>query len=251
MGKYNNGIMGPFSGRVGTVVGSTWKGRFVMRQRPRYQSSRSFTPAQLARQERFSLVSKFAKRVVPLINFGYKHDASLANLTTKNVAISAIDKVAVQQVGDVVTFLPNLAPVSQGLYRNVAGFTASASATSVTISWTNNAGVTAGYLTDNTVIYAKDNDPVMIGVYNETKDDFVLVGGDPRRDDASASQNIVGMGWEVGDKLNVYYYTIDTLVWDLLNNPSTLTDNHRAKADKIFQQDFGMSQSACAVVTIA
>jgi len=35
MGTYNKGILGAFYGKVGTVVGSTWRGKDVMRSLPR------------------------------------------------------------------------------------------------------------------------------------------------------------------------------------------------------------------------
>ena len=31
MGTYSNGVMGPFNGKVGTVVGYMWNGKFCMR----------------------------------------------------------------------------------------------------------------------------------------------------------------------------------------------------------------------------
>ena len=35
MGTYNKGILGPFSGKVGTVVGASWRGKDVMRSLPK------------------------------------------------------------------------------------------------------------------------------------------------------------------------------------------------------------------------
>jgi hypothetical protein len=35
MGKLSKGILGPFSGLVGTVIGSSWKGVNYMRSRPK------------------------------------------------------------------------------------------------------------------------------------------------------------------------------------------------------------------------
>ncbi len=35
MGKYNKGILGAFSGKVGPVVGSSWRGRDVLRSCPK------------------------------------------------------------------------------------------------------------------------------------------------------------------------------------------------------------------------
>ena len=35
MGTYNKGILGAFSGKVGPVVGATWRGKDVMRSLPK------------------------------------------------------------------------------------------------------------------------------------------------------------------------------------------------------------------------
>ncbi len=43
MAKFNDGINGPFKGKVGTVVGATWKGIHYMRSLP---SERTSPPTQ-------------------------------------------------------------------------------------------------------------------------------------------------------------------------------------------------------------
>jgi hypothetical protein len=39
MAKFNKGILGGFSGTVGTVVGANWRGMDVMRSRPKKSGS--------------------------------------------------------------------------------------------------------------------------------------------------------------------------------------------------------------------
>lgn len=58
MGTYNKGILGPFSGIVGTVVGSTFRGKDVMRSRPR-KSSKPATATQLEQRAKFKKVMQF------------------------------------------------------------------------------------------------------------------------------------------------------------------------------------------------
>lgn len=47
MGATGKGILDNFNGAVGTVVGSTWKGRAVMKSRPGRRKNKNFTEAQL------------------------------------------------------------------------------------------------------------------------------------------------------------------------------------------------------------
>lgn len=58
MGTFKKGILGGFSGTVGTVVGSTWRGMDVMRSRPK-KSGSAPTPEQLLQREKFALAMRF------------------------------------------------------------------------------------------------------------------------------------------------------------------------------------------------
>jgi hypothetical protein len=74
MAKFNNGINGAFSGKVGTVVGSTWMGMPVMRGLPRKRSG-GFSPKELQQQAKFSMLSKFLKPLIPMLNITFKQVA--------------------------------------------------------------------------------------------------------------------------------------------------------------------------------
>ena len=52
MGTINKGILGGFSGKVGTVIGGTWKGIDYMRSK---SNRRSFVPSQKQLERRQSL----------------------------------------------------------------------------------------------------------------------------------------------------------------------------------------------------
>lgn len=58
MGTYEKGILGAFSGLVGPVVGSTFRGKNVMRGKPR-KTTKAPTEIQLAQRAKFSAVTKF------------------------------------------------------------------------------------------------------------------------------------------------------------------------------------------------
>lgn len=83
MGTISNGILGGFSGKVGTVIGSNWKKIDYMRSRPR-KSSAAATTAQLTQQSRFSLMMKFLRL------FGNFFDKSFTadGVTGANAALS-------------------------------------------------------------------------------------------------------------------------------------------------------------------
>lgn len=84
MGKYNQGIYGPYSGRVGNVIGSFWKGRSIMRIR-----AASFTDANTIAQQtqrlKWKIVAAFLSANEKLIKLGFA--ATDASITPYNSAL--------------------------------------------------------------------------------------------------------------------------------------------------------------------
>lgn len=85
MGKYEKGILGSFNGKVGTVIGSNWKGISYMRSLPR-KSNKPASAKQLDVQSKFLLVIGFLKPMSALITDGYRHVKG--SLTPFNDAVS-------------------------------------------------------------------------------------------------------------------------------------------------------------------
>lgn len=75
MGKIKKGILGGFSGRVGNVIGGSWKGIDYMRSEATSISDPK-TAKQLEQRSKFRVAVEFAKQVVPLINIGLKQYAT-------------------------------------------------------------------------------------------------------------------------------------------------------------------------------
>jgi hypothetical protein len=67
MGTIVKGILGGFSGKVGTVVGSTWRGLAVMKSVPGPRKGNP-TLLQLEQQARFTLMIKFLQPLTGLFN---------------------------------------------------------------------------------------------------------------------------------------------------------------------------------------
>ncbi len=61
------GLLGAFSGKTGPVIGSSWKGRPVMRARPAFKKNRTFSQSQLDQQEKFKLMSTFLRGLDELL----------------------------------------------------------------------------------------------------------------------------------------------------------------------------------------
>lgn len=92
MGTIKQGILGGFSGKVGTVIGSSWKGISYMRGRA--QNVRNpHTKGQMEQRSKFALTLDFLKPITPFVRTGYKTYAS--GRTAFNAAMSYIVKNAI------------------------------------------------------------------------------------------------------------------------------------------------------------
>ncbi len=86
MATYKKGILGVFSGKVGTVVGSSWKGISYMKSLPK-ASSKKPSQLQLDQRLRFTLVANFLRPIQAITRIGYGTRV-VGNLTTHNAAVS-------------------------------------------------------------------------------------------------------------------------------------------------------------------
>lgn len=72
MSILSQGILGGFSGKTGPVIGSSWKGKPVMRAKPVYKKNRKFSTKQLDQQEKFKLMRFFLNSIDYLLNLSFK-----------------------------------------------------------------------------------------------------------------------------------------------------------------------------------
>jgi hypothetical protein len=92
MGTYSNGIIGSFNGRVGAVVGVMWKGKNVMRSRPKKRTA-PLTSNEIRHRVKFALVNNFLKNMIDLVNYSFHSE--LQHQSGYNKAFSYIIKNAV------------------------------------------------------------------------------------------------------------------------------------------------------------
>src|SRR5689334_8397464 len=93
MATYNKGILGSFSGTVGTVVGGSWRGIDYMRSKPTIrQGSSSVT--QDVQRAKFALTAKFLRAIKPLLDISFKEFGS--KMTGSNSALSYTIKNAIK-----------------------------------------------------------------------------------------------------------------------------------------------------------
>lgn len=92
MATIQKGILGGFSGTVGTVVGANWRGQDVIRSRPK-KGQRTPTEQQLMQRIKFGLVTQFLAPLGPLTRAWYGNPAGVKS--RRNLAVSYHIKDAV------------------------------------------------------------------------------------------------------------------------------------------------------------
>lgn len=133
MAKFINGANGTFSGKVGSVIGSSWRSIHYLRGLSK-KRTKPFSEAQLAQQQRFGLMGEFLLPLKGLIEIGFANaDASRAtlfNLVMRENLTGAI-------TGDYPEFEIDFAKVvlSQGSLLPPRGVSMAAAEGQVTISW--------------------------------------------------------------------------------------------------------------------
>ncbi len=176
MAKLSQGINGPFSGKVGAVVGYTWKGIPVMRGRPSART-KPFTPRELNQQAKFRIMNRFLRPANSLLNVTFAHLA--VRMSAFNKAFSYNIKNAITGAAPNLAIDYTMALISRGDLPNADSPTVtSLSAGLLQFTWTDNSGKGN----------AKATDKAFVAVYSEE-----LGNWDYRLDIATRSQGICEM----------------------------------------------------------
>jgi hypothetical protein len=163
MGTILKGILGGFSGTVGTVVGGSWKGIDYMRSRSRKKSGVS-TPAQLEQQAKFGLMMKFLRLFGSVLTSSFSDFAN--GVTGFNAALSYNLQNAITGDYPALTINYPMVLLSHGSLNNAKSPIAKAGiAGKVNFTWVNNTGINKAAASDNAVLVIYDPTTKQV-VYN-------------------------------------------------------------------------------------
>lgn len=151
MGTYSKGILGGFSGTVGTVVGGNWKGISYMRSRAGKKSGGS-TGAQLAQQAKFALAMRFLQPLTSLLSLSFRDYA--VRMTGINNAMRYLLANAVTGSYPAYSINYSLVLVSRGDLPNAGTPAVAAAGTTLNFTWTDNSGIGKALPTDQALLVA-------------------------------------------------------------------------------------------------
>ena len=189
MGKIKQGILGGFSGKVGSVVGGSWKGISYMRGKA-VSIKNPQTLKQMKQRTKFALALSILQPIAAFIRIGFKRYAR--KKSEFNAAMSYTVKHAI--VGTYpdyeINFLEML--VSRGRLPGARNADAQSLSGRIRVTWSDNSGTGE----------AKPTDKVMILVINlDNKEVTYITDGPPRS--AGMAEIPVSPFW-VGTEVGIY-----------------------------------------------
>lgn len=179
MGIINKGILGGFSGKVGSVIGGTWKGIDYMRSKA---SRGKFVPTetQHAQQLKFAIVMRFLQPMAGLLNITFRDFA--IKMTGINNAVSYSLRNAITGTYPTFALDFSLALVSRGELPNILGPAVTVGAGGIlTWSWTDNSGTGI----------AKTDDQAVLVAYCPTLRQAIYSTAGGMRSDLTADLNVI------------------------------------------------------------
>ncbi len=173
MSTYHLGPLGDFSGKIGAVVGATWRGQPVMRSMPN-KTTKAPTPAQLHQRDKFAAVINFLNPLKELLNVTFGDNTQVK--TPFNNATSYHLKAAVRYEDDRWQMVYPKVLISlgtlQGLQTPVVSLMPS---TSLLLQWTDN----------STQGNANPDDQLVLVVYAPERKQYDYYTEDATRQDGS------------------------------------------------------------------
>jgi len=189
MGTSKQGIYGTYKGRVGNVVGSTYKGTQVLRIRPASVRNPK-TDAQQGTRQRFAMLGRFLASQRQAVNDGFKSYTD--GMTAINAAMRENFRRAF--TGAYPDFALDFSKVliSKGSLTIPQDFKATAAAgTAIDLSWTDNSNE----------LGAIAQDALIVSVYDPELEQGEVFSSIYRRNEAAGTLNLPA-SW-VGRKLEV------------------------------------------------
>ena len=189
MGHIRKGILGGFSGKVGTVVGASWKQTTYMRSLPR-KTKNPRTLAQRRQMSKFGLAVALLRPLIAVLRIGWKlyakHQTAFNACTAYTLANAIKGTFPNFQID-----YPKVM-ISRGSLTPIQAPTIAGSSGKITISWNNNSGIGN----------AKPTDKLLLALVNPTKNEVVTRFNETER--SEGTQPLSVPHW-VGDKIHAYF----------------------------------------------
>jgi uncharacterized protein DUF6266 len=190
MGKIGQGILGGLSGKVGNIIGASWKGINYIRIKPTSVANPR-TPGQVNQRNKFTAALEFLQPNKQFINIGYKSLAikkSAFNAAMSSVLTSGITGVAPNFTVDYPNVLISKGDLKVALNPSFVATTPG----QVSFGWDDN----------STEVNANITDKAMLLVYNSTKKESIYLSDGTIREDGN--QEVYIPASYTGDTIHMF-----------------------------------------------
>lgn len=196
MGKVQVGILDGFVGKVGTVVGSFWKGLPVMRAYKRVVKDANTNAQQLIRT-RFAAATTLASAFLYAIRIGFKQVARSKKMTEGDIFIKENwNEITADTPGAATIDYPDLVIAKGGLPEVLFGNATFTEPLSIGITMQDTSGVIGADAADKVYIFA----------YSPEAQAGVISDGRNTRADTSATLNVPAY-WN-GHRVHVWGFAV-------------------------------------------
>ncbi|MEX0906159.1 MAG: DUF6266 family protein [Balneolaceae bacterium] len=198
MAKLSKGILGGISGKIGNIVGASWRGIDYIRSKPSKVNNPK-TEAQQRQRARFGLIMALLKKMKPFLQIGFRGSAN--KQTPLNAAMSVNIREAITgEFPDFEVDTSKLAVSTGNLHGSSNASLDLSAAENATITWQSEAGISN----------ASDEDVLMVLLYNQARNEVINKLNAALREDETLSLSIPS-SWS-GDTVAGYLaFRSDTL----------------------------------------
>lgn len=190
MATIKQGALGGFSGKVGPVIGTSWKGKAVIKARALSYNDAN-TEAQQQIRSKFKMLIQFTSATYGFVSVGFKSQAT--DITEQNTAIRLNFENGFTGTWPNYELNYTKLVLSRGKIDNPYNTAAQVQGSDLNFTWTDNSGIGN----------AKENDKVMFLAFNTAKKQAVY---DTAASDRSSRQTTYTLptSW-TGDTIEVYF----------------------------------------------
>jgi len=194
MARFIKGIHGSYQGKVGSIVGASWRGIDYVRSLPK-KSSKAASEDQMAQRMKFGMTTSFLKSIKDVLMLGFS-DSKQRNKTGYNVAFQQLINNAFQGTYPDFTIDYAAVKIASGSLAASIGLQATESAPRVlSLNWDPIANR----------FNAFDDDQILVILYDEADNIFFAYEGATRADaamditlpDSYSGKTIVGWSFNI------------------------------------------------------
>ena len=162
MATYSKGANGAFSGKVGSIIGSSWRGVDYLRSLPK-KNNKPSSDLQIAQRSKFALAPIYLSPIKDILNIGFK-DKQLNKITGYNAAVKIFLNQAIG--GDYPDFVIDFSQIvmSKGSLSVFHGLTAVLQDSNLLINWQSIPNRYNSF----------DDDLLMVVLFNDTKKMYLV-----------------------------------------------------------------------------